>query len=65
MQSLIRTTIARSLMAITLLTVSSIAVAQQPFVTRQTTYIVRFASAIDESDAPVLLRQAITLRLRE
>ena len=65
MQSLIRTTIARSLMAITLLTVSSIAVAQQPFVTRQTTYIVRFASAIDESDAPVLLRQAITLRLRD
>lgn len=64
MQSLIRTTIARSLIAITLLTVSSLA-AQQPFVTRQTTYIVRFASAIDESDAPVLLRQAITLRLRD
>ena len=33
-------------------------------VTRQSAYVVRFASAIDESDAPVLLRQAITVRLR-
>jgi TonB-linked SusC/RagA family outer membrane protein len=39
-------------------------VASSQLVTRQSAYVVRFASAIDESDAPVLLRQAITLRLR-
>jgi TonB-linked SusC/RagA family outer membrane protein len=33
-------------------------------VTRQSAYVVRFASAIDETDAPVMLRQAITVRLR-
>ena len=64
MKSLTRMTLA-ALAAITLLGVNSIAAAQQPFVARQTTYIVRFASAIDESDAPVLLRQPITLHLRE
>jgi len=64
MKSLTRTTLA-ALAAITLLGANSVAAAQQPFVARQTTYIVRFASAIDESDAPVLLRQPITLHLRE
>ncbi|HMG12026.1 MAG TPA: carboxypeptidase-like regulatory domain-containing protein, partial [Gemmatimonadaceae bacterium] len=64
MKSLTRTTLA-ALAAITLLGAISVAAAQQPFVTRQTTYIVRFASAIDESDAPVLLRQPITLHLRK
>jgi TonB-linked SusC/RagA family outer membrane protein len=64
MKSLTRMTLA-AFAAITLLGVNSVAAAQQPFVTRQTTYIVRFASAIDESDAPVLLRQPITLHLRE
>ena len=53
-----------ALTAIMLLAVPSVGAAQQSFVTRQTTYIVRFASAIDESDAPVLLRQPITLHLR-
>ncbi|MDB4873887.1 MAG: TonB-dependent receptor plug [Gemmatimonadetes bacterium] len=38
--------------------------AQQPFVARQSAYIVRFASSIDESDAPVLLRQPVTMALR-
>ena len=64
MKSLTRMTLA-AFAAITLLGVNSVVPAQQPFVTRQTTYIVRFASAIDESDAPVLLRQAITLHLRK
>ncbi|MDP9280211.1 MAG: TonB-dependent receptor [Gemmatimonadota bacterium] len=54
-----------ALTAIMLLAVPSVAASQQSFVTRQTTYIVRFASAIDESDAPVLLRQPITLHLRK
>ena len=54
MKSLTRMTLA-AFAAITLLGVNSVVPAQQPFVTRQTTYIVRFASAIDESDAPVLL----------
>jgi len=53
-----------ALAALTLLAANSVAAAQQPFVARQTTYIVRFASAIDESDAPMLLRQPITLHLR-
>ncbi|MDQ6690739.1 MAG: TonB-dependent receptor, partial [Gemmatimonadota bacterium] len=39
-------------------------VASSQLVTRQSAYVVRFASAIDETDAPVLLRQAITVRLR-
>ncbi|HVS61750.1 MAG TPA: hypothetical protein VHE82_13755, partial [Gemmatimonadaceae bacterium] len=50
--------------AIALLAVPSVAAAQQPLVTRQSAYIARFASAMDESDAPVLLRQPVTLRLR-
>jgi TonB-linked SusC/RagA family outer membrane protein len=49
--------------AIALLGAPSVAAAQQPFVARQSTYVVRFASGIDESDAPVLLRQPITVRL--
>ncbi|MEA2764385.1 MAG: hypothetical protein QOK07_789 [Gemmatimonadaceae bacterium] len=41
-------------------------VASSQLVTRQSAYVVRFASAIDEGDseAPVLLRQTITVRLR-
>ena len=45
MKSLTRTALA-ALAAITLLGVNSVAAAQQPFVARQTTYIVRFASEI-------------------
>jgi TonB-linked SusC/RagA family outer membrane protein len=65
MQSLVRTTLGRLLAPIALLAVTTVAAAQQPFVARQTTYIVRFASAIDESDAPVLLRQPVTLHLHD
>lgn len=63
MQSLVRTTLGKLLASIALLAATTVASAQQPFVARQTTYIVRFASAIDESDAPVLLRQPVTLHL--
>ena len=52
-------------MALGLLAAPSVAAAQQPFVARQSAYVVRFAAGIDESDAPVLLRQPITLRLRD
>jgi TonB-linked SusC/RagA family outer membrane protein len=45
-----------------LLVIPSIGSSQ--LVTRQSAYVVRFASAIDETDAPVMLRQAITVRLR-
>src|SRR6185503_20299036 len=65
MQSLVRTTLGKLLAVITLLAVTTVAAAQQPFVARQTTYIVRFASAIDEGDAPVLLRQPVTLHLHD
>ena len=64
MKSLTRTMFI-AFMAIAVFAATSVAAAQQPFVARQTTYIVRFASAIDESDAPVLLRQPITLHLRK
>jgi TonB-linked SusC/RagA family outer membrane protein len=40
------------------------AAAAQQFAARQSFYVVRFASELDESDAPVLLRQPITLRMR-
>jgi TonB-linked SusC/RagA family outer membrane protein len=40
-------------------------VGSSQLVTRQSAYVVRFASAIDETDAPVMLRQAITVRLRD
>jgi TonB-linked SusC/RagA family outer membrane protein len=43
----------------------SVAAAQQSFVARQSNYVVRFAAPIDESDAPVLLRQIVTVRLRD
>jgi TonB-linked SusC/RagA family outer membrane protein len=49
--------------AIILLAAPPVVGAQQQFA-RQSTYVVRFASSIDESDAPVLLRQPITVRLR-
>jgi TonB-linked SusC/RagA family outer membrane protein len=39
--------------------------ASSQLVTRQSAYVVRFASAIDESDAPVMLKQAITVHLRK
>jgi TonB-linked SusC/RagA family outer membrane protein len=41
------------------------AAAQQALVARQSAYIVRFASSIDEGSAPVLLRQPITVHLRD
>ena len=39
--------------------------AQQPFMARQAAYVVRFASAFDDADAPMLLRQPITVRLHD
>ncbi|HET7186851.1 MAG TPA: TonB-dependent receptor [Gemmatimonadaceae bacterium] len=60
-----RSAILHALTAVALLASPSVAAAQQPFVARQSMYIVRFASAIDEGAAPVLLRQPITLRLHD
>jgi TonB-linked SusC/RagA family outer membrane protein len=53
-----------ALLVATVLLAGSSAAAQQPFVARQSAYVVRFASEIDEGTAPVLLRQPITVHLR-
>src|SRR5471030_2672281 len=44
--------------------VTAPAAGAQQLATRRSFYVVRFASELDESDAPVLLRQPITIRLR-
>ena len=59
MQSAFRSTLIAVLLALLVPSVGS-----SQLVTRQSAYVVRFASAIDETDAPVMLRQAITVRLR-
>ncbi|HEY2027438.1 MAG TPA: TonB-dependent receptor [Gemmatimonadaceae bacterium] len=54
-----------ALAAIAVVSAPAVAMAQQSFVARQSTYVVRFAAPIDESDAPVLLRQIVTVRLHD
>lgn len=62
------TAVARQLVALAALALpaapSGLA-AQQPLVARQSAYIVHFASPIDEGSAPVLLRQPVTVHLRD
>lgn len=61
MQFVSRSTLMALLFAVLLIPVAG----SSQLVTRQSAYVVRFASAIDESDAPVMLKQAITVRLRK
>lgn len=54
-----------ALAAILVIAAPSVTAAQQPFVARQSAYVVRFAAPLDESDAPVALRQVVTVRLHD